>query len=132
MQRSKVPSAQDARTTRFVVRSRFAWTFFGMGLFAAICLLFCGVYLLAEALREPLEASENVVLAGGFTLALASFLLTYLVWPRAAEMRKPPAFRKPDALPGAVLNVHMETAHRHTSVPLERASGFAERCDGRG
>lgn len=64
-------------------QKRFEWTFFGLDLFAAINLFLCGAYLLAEAIRDPLEASEAGVIAAGFTLALASFLLTYLVWPRA-------------------------------------------------
>jgi len=64
------------------LRSRFERIFFGMLLFAAINLFLYGAYLLKEALRDPLGAAELSVVVAGFMLALASFLLTYLTWPR--------------------------------------------------
>ena len=65
-----------------VVRARFERTFFGLGLFAAATLFLCGAYLLTEAMRYPLESSEVAVLIAGFALAFASFVITYLAWPR--------------------------------------------------
>ena len=87
-----------------VVRARFEKTFFGLGAFAGIVLLLGGAYLMMEALMNPLGASDVGVLAAGVVLALASFLLVYLVRPTRrselsrrehecteVEMRKSPA-----------------------------------------
>jgi hypothetical protein len=41
-----------------------------------------GGYLLADAIREPLEASEVAVLVAGVALALGGFAIVYLFWPR--------------------------------------------------
>jgi len=62
-----------------VVRSRFERTFFGFGAFAAAILLVGGACLMTEALIDPIGASDLVVLAAGFALSLASFLVVYLV-----------------------------------------------------
>jgi hypothetical protein len=126
MQSNRILSAQDVRTLRFVLRSRFTWTFFDMGRFAALCLLFCGVYLLADAIREPLEASETVILTGGFTLAFASFLLTYLVWPRATDFRKRAASRQWHTFRRPVLRLYHEGAHarRHSTRTSEHQRGL--------
>ena len=65
-----------------VVRGRVEKTFLGLGLFAAVNLFLCGAYLLMEMIREPLAATEVTVLVAGFTLSLASFIITFLVFPR--------------------------------------------------
>lgn len=93
-------------------------TFFGLGLFAAINLFLCGVYLLREAIRDPLEASEAGVITAGFTLALASFLVTYLVWPRAkyALGRDPKLTEHGESLHGAVLTVSGGTVYRQVAA----------------
>ncbi|HYA64623.1 MAG TPA: hypothetical protein VED66_15570 [Candidatus Sulfotelmatobacter sp.] len=96
-----------------VVRARFERTFFGLGLFAAITLFLCGAYLLTEAIRDPLEASESAVICAGFTLSLASFVLTYLVWPRAksALLRDQDSPRHQESVRGAVLTVYGQALH---------------------
>jgi hypothetical protein len=71
------------RDVPLVVRSRFEHTFLGLGSFAGLILLLGGGYLMAEALLDPLGASDMGVLTAGFALALSSFLLVYLVWPRS-------------------------------------------------
>jgi len=80
----------DRRRTPLVLRARFEWTFFGLGLFAAINLFLVGSFLLMEALRNPIAASTTVIVAGAFMVALAGFLLIYLARPRfkAASARK--------------------------------------------
>jgi len=76
-----------------VLRARFAWTFFGLGLFAAVNLFLVGSYLLSVAIRDPLEASPVDIVGAGFMLALASFLVVYLVSPRIkAAFAKPADF----------------------------------------
>ncbi|HTP69835.1 MAG TPA: hypothetical protein VMJ35_13090 [Dongiaceae bacterium] len=65
-----------------VLRARFERTFFGFGLCIAGALLAGGAYLLADAIREPLEASEASVLVAGLALALGAFAILFLLWPR--------------------------------------------------
>lgn len=86
----------------------------------------CGVYLLADVIREPLEASETVILTGGFTLAFASFLLTYLVWPRATDFRKRAASRQWHTFRRPVLRAYHEGAHarRHSTHTSEHQRGL--------
>jgi hypothetical protein len=70
------------REVPLVVRARFERTFLGLGTFAGVILLLGGGYLMMEALLDPLGASDMAVLTAGLALALSSFLLVYLVWPR--------------------------------------------------
>jgi hypothetical protein len=70
------------REVPLVVRARFERTFLGLGAFAGLVLFLGGGYLMMEVLLDPLGASDMAVLAGGLALALSSFLLVYLVWPR--------------------------------------------------
>jgi uncharacterized BrkB/YihY/UPF0761 family membrane protein len=76
---------QRRRRAPLAVRARFEWTFFSTGLFATVILFCCGAYLLTEAISDPPDpfASGTVIVTAGFILSLASFLLTYLVWPKA-------------------------------------------------
>jgi hypothetical protein len=52
-----------------------------MGLFLEVTLLFCGSYLLTDAILQPLDAGTFSVVGGGSFLGLASVLLFYLAWP---------------------------------------------------
>ena len=65
-----------------VLRARFERTFMGFGLCIASVLLAGGAYLLVDAIREPLEASEVSVLVAGLALSLGAFAILFLVWPR--------------------------------------------------
>ena len=69
-------------TAPLALRARFERIFFGFGLFLAGLLLALGVYLLADAIRAPLEASEISVLVAGLALALGAFALVFFLWPR--------------------------------------------------
>jgi membrane protein implicated in regulation of membrane protease activity len=108
-----------------VMRARFERTFFGLGLFAALSLFLCGAYLLTEAIRDPLEASESAVICAGFTLSLASFVLTYLVWPRAKSVlekdQDSPRHRR--NVHGAVLTVYGQTVHTRLEAKQLLAEG---------
>jgi hypothetical protein len=66
-----------------------------MGAFVEAELLFCGAYLLIDAIASPLEANQSAVLAAAAMLALALILLFYLAQPmrrralaRSRENRK--------------------------------------------
>lgn len=112
-------------STPLAIRTRFEWTFFGLGLFAATNLLLLGAYLLSEALRDPLDASGMAIVTAGFLLALASFLLTYIVWPRAKSVlaREQTLDRQKVTVRGPVLNAYEPGAHAplHTKGPATDA-----------
>src|SRR5215470_3027972 len=82
-------SANEARKTRrnLVTRSHPARTFGGLAFFLALLFLSCGIYLIAEPLLHPMAGHEADVLAGAFTIALASILLFYLAKPAASHHR---------------------------------------------
>jgi hypothetical protein len=82
--------AHDSSSIPIVVRARDSWTFLGLGLFTAGTLIFCGGYLLHQAIRHPLDASETGVIGAGFLLALAGFVFAYLMWPRAKSCFESP------------------------------------------
>jgi len=82
MRATRIEALNERDRIPLVVRGRFERTFFGLGLFAAVALLLYGTYLLAESIGDPLEASGTTVLIAGFMLALASFVITFLIWPR--------------------------------------------------
>jgi hypothetical protein len=82
MRATRIEAIEGRHRIPLVVRARFERTFFGLGSFAGIILLLGGAYLMTEALLNPLGASDAGVLTAGFALALSSFLLIYLVWPR--------------------------------------------------
>lgn len=93
-------------------RGRFERIFLGFGLFAAGPLFLCGTYLLTEAIRDPLGASGTSVIAAGFTLALASFLVIFLLRPRGGRGK---ADREgweevPEEWEGPVMTVYGRTA----------------------
>jgi len=68
--------------TPLVVRASLPRTFWSLGAFVELGLVLCGVYLLAEAVLEPLEADQASIISAGVILALASVLLFYMVRPR--------------------------------------------------
>jgi hypothetical protein len=113
-----------------VMRGRFERTFFGLGLFAAINLFLWGIYLLTEVIRDPLKANETAVIAAGFALALASFLIVYLVWPRgrSALARHDEFDRDPEYSKGPVLTVYGEGVQNR--LEAKRGSGEEENLPG--
>jgi hypothetical protein len=72
-----------ARPSRsLVVRGSLARTFGGLACFLALTFLCAGIYALADALANPIEAQAVAVIAGAFTIALATTLLFYVIKPR--------------------------------------------------
>ena len=67
--------------TPLIVRGSLPRVFLSLGIFIEAGLLFCGSYLLADALLQPLNAGTFSVVGGGMFLGLATVLLFYLAWP---------------------------------------------------
>lgn len=114
MRSSKIIYSPDRHKLPMIIRARYAWTFFGLGLFASANLLLGGLYLLNEAIRDPLAASGMAIITSGFLLTLSAFLLTYLVWPRAKscfETRAHPLDPGRDAFRCRVLTIPARTIH---------------------
>ena len=76
--------------------------FLTLGLFLEVTLLFCGSYLLADAILQPLDAGTFSVVGGGSCLGLATVLLFYLAWPwkrRSMLHREESAVRAAEPIP---------------------------------
>ncbi len=87
--------------TPLVVRGSLPRVFLGLGVFIESGLLFCGSYLLADAILQPLDAGTFSVVGGGMFLGLATVLLFYLAWPgrkRQMSRRGEPAHQRAEAL----------------------------------
>lgn len=63
-----------------VVRGSLPRVFLDLGVFLEAGLLFCGSYLLTDAMLQPLDAGTFSVVGGGMFLGLATVLLFYLAW----------------------------------------------------
>jgi len=116
-----------------VLRARFAWTFFGLGLFSAVNLFLLGSYLLSSAIRDPLKASPGDIVCAGFMLALAGFLFAYLVSPRIKALfgKSPDFARHQGTFAGPVLTVYGETLRSQieTEHALTLAKQIPPRCE---
>jgi hypothetical protein len=67
--------------TPLVVRGSSPRVFLGLGVFLEASLLFCGSYLLTDAILQPLDVGTFSVVGGGTFLGFATVLLFYLAWP---------------------------------------------------
>lgn len=84
------PAFGHARTP-LVVKGSLPKTFWALGMFVLINLSLFGIYLLTQAIREPLAADQVTVIGAGVSLALAAFLLLFLVrfkWKAALAERE--------------------------------------------
>jgi hypothetical protein len=104
MQELKIvePSGRGNKTP-LVVRGSLPRVFLGLGLFIEAGLLFCGSYLLADAILQPMDAGTFSVVGGGMFLGLATILLFYLAWPSkrgSMSYREKPAARPSEPLLG--------------------------------
>jgi len=130
VRRLRIELVPARRSVPLVIRARFERTFLGLGAFAGLVLFVGGAYLMDEVLRNPLGASDTGILAAGFVLALASFLLIYLVWPHGAmalarRERPSHAGRKPE---GPVLTLYGETLQKR--LEAGRALGAEQQAAG--
>lgn len=71
-----------------VARAGVARTFGGLGGFLAIMFLGAGVYLLQEAISDPLRAQAVGLIAGAFILALATMMLYFIFSSRPGYRRR--------------------------------------------
>jgi hypothetical protein len=81
MQELRVEAAAKHERTPLYIRASLPKTFLGLGVFVETGLLFCGIYMLADAIAKPLEANQAGVIAAAAVLALALVLLFYLFQP---------------------------------------------------
>jgi hypothetical protein len=72
---------RERKKTPLVVRGSLPRVFLSLGIFIEAGLLFCGSYLLVDAILQPLDAGTFSVVGGGMFLGLATVLLFYLAWP---------------------------------------------------
>jgi len=72
---------RSGRSKPLVVRAGLTRTFGGLASFLAILFLCLGVYVLNDALSNPVEAQAAAMIAGAFSIALATILLFYLLKP---------------------------------------------------
>jgi hypothetical protein len=68
-----------------VVRGGLARTFGGLASFLAVIFLCGGIYILEDALSNPVAAEAVAVIAGAFSIALATILLFYVLKPSARQ-----------------------------------------------
>ena len=104
MQELKIvePSGR-ANKTPLVVKGSLPRVFLGLGVFIEVGLLFCGSYLLADAILQPMDAGTFSVVGGGMFLGLATVLLFYLAWPSkrgSMSCREEHAVPPSESLPG--------------------------------
>lgn len=91
----RISSASAHYKTPLAARASLPRTFWSLGAFVEFGLIFCGVYLLAEAGLKPLEADQASIISAGVILALASVLLFYMIHPRRRQvLTRPEASRR--------------------------------------
>ena len=99
MREMRIVEASGRSKSPLVVKASLPRVFLGLGLFTEAGLLFCGSYLLTEAIVQPLDEGTFSVVGGGVFLALATVLLFYLAWPgrkRKISRREEPIRRGPE------------------------------------
>lgn len=97
-------------TKALVVRGSLARTFGGLASFLALTLLFTGVYVLGDALANPVSAGTAAPIFGAVLTAIAAVLFYFLVGP---TRRKALAGRK-----SQLVNTHVrKTNFNHSPHP---------------
>jgi hypothetical protein len=103
---SFAPRDESGRTNKntLVARAGVARTFGGLGGFLALVFLGAGIYLLQEALGDPVRAQAVGLIAGAFIIALSTILLYFIFSPRPGYRRnksgKVPVHRPHKLAPG--------------------------------
>ena len=64
-----------------VVRGGLARTFGGLATYLAVTLLGSGIYILEDILANPVATQAAPLIAGAFSIALATILIYYLIKP---------------------------------------------------
>jgi hypothetical protein len=77
--------------TSLVIRGGLVRTFGGLATFLVMTFFCAGVYMLRDAVANPLAAQAATLIFGAFIIALATILLFYLLRP---EIRTPASRRQ--------------------------------------
>jgi hypothetical protein len=101
-----------------VVRGGLARTFGGLASFLAVLFLCGGIYILEDALANPVAAQPAAVIAGAFSIALATILLFYVLKPSVGMYS--PADRR-----------HRRTIASEAPLELPKTSPMAQEGDSR-
>ena len=82
MRRRVIHCASRVRPSKsLAVRAGLACTFGGLAGFVAVTFLCWGLYILDDALANPLKAGGAAVISAAFIIALAAMLLFFLIKP---------------------------------------------------
>jgi len=73
--------SRSHRSKPLVVRAGLTRTFGGLATFLAVLFLIAGLYILNDALSNPVQAQAGAMIAGAFSIALATILFFYLLKP---------------------------------------------------
>jgi hypothetical protein len=84
-----IPGISDVRRNiPLVARGSLARTFGSLAGFMCLTLLGLGIYLIEDAVTNPLDSSQATVLAGGLVLGFALVLLFFLMRPLRRSPRR--------------------------------------------
>jgi hypothetical protein len=98
MRAGVIDRASGVRPSKpLVVRGGLVRTFGSLAGFLVVTFLCCGIYLLEDALANPLGAGGGALISSAFIITLAAMLLFFLVKPRKGPRTK----RRVHALPTA-------------------------------
>ena len=76
-----------------VVRAGLARTFGSLAGFLVVGFLFLGIYILADAFANPINAEAAAVISAAFSIALGAVLLFYLIRPGRSYRARDSAHR---------------------------------------
>jgi hypothetical protein len=88
-------------TSALIVRAGVARTFGSLGGFLATLFLGGGIYLLQEALNDPLRAQAVGLISGAFIIALATMLIYFIFSPRTKRKRRKPSNKRLQRIPAS-------------------------------
>jgi hypothetical protein len=81
--RRVIHRASSARSSKsLAVRAGLVRTFGSLAGFVVVTFLCCGLYILDDAIANPLNAGAAAVISAAFIIALAAMLLFFLIKPR--------------------------------------------------
>jgi hypothetical protein len=107
-----------------IVRSGVARAFGTLGVFAAAIFLGAGIYLLQDALTDPLRAEAVGLVAGAFVIALATILIYFIFAPRAklqgmkSRRRARYQVRRPDIVISGTASERLKESSKDMPIPV--------------
>lgn len=104
MRATVIPHASGGRGQKsLIARAGLVRTFGGLAAFVAVTFLCTGIYVLDDALANPMNTGSTAIIGAAFLLTLASVLLFFLINPRkklsTARSRRLSATPAPTAQP---------------------------------